>query len=323
MKTLSLPHLSAWRMIEFHRTLLSEKGRCESYRRALLDTVKKGDVVMDIGSGTGVLSFFACQAGAKKVYAVEAGGVIELSKKIFEGSDYEDRVVFLNDFSYRLKRLEPVDVLVTDTFESFGFNGGILGSVLDARRRFLKKNGAIIPQSIEIFIAPVELPGLYKKINFWKNNRYGMNLSKIGSFVANQFYPIKPNLLGPSALLSEPRSIAHVDLSKIRTSDVYGEASFVIKQKSTLHGIAGWFSAELSKGVSMSNAPDVMNPKWNNLFFPLEEPLSLKKGDRIHIIIEAKANGDIWRWQVAAPRLGASYDQSNFWGWPLTNGKQS
>jgi predicted RNA methylase len=43
-----------------------------AYQQTIFETVKNGYVVVvDLGTGTGIFAFFACQAGAKRVYAIE------------------------------------------------------------------------------------------------------------------------------------------------------------------------------------------------------------------------------------------------------------
>jgi len=310
------------RMIDFHRSLLAEKGRCKNYRRAIFNTVRPNDIVVDIGCGTGILAFFACQAGAKKVYAIEVEKIVDLAKRVSQKNRFQDRIVFLNDLSYHVKLPERADVLVTETFDTFGTNGGLLNLVIDARQRFLKRSGRIIPRLIHLFVVPVELPQIYQKIDFWINNLYGLDFSQLRFYTANQIFSVNPEILQPDTFLSKPRSLARINLSRIKTANIGGAVSFIAKRDSNLHGIAGWFSAQLSKKTSISNAPNIMNPKWNDAFFPLERPIPLKKGNRIHVIVESKNNGSVWRWRVSIDALGVSCDQSNFWGWPLKNGKQ-
>src|SRR3984893_15786348 len=58
-----------------HEPMLLDKIRCDTYREAIQRIVKPGDVVVDLGAGTGLLSFFALQAGARHVYAIEMTGI--------------------------------------------------------------------------------------------------------------------------------------------------------------------------------------------------------------------------------------------------------
>ncbi|MFA6797581.1 MAG: 50S ribosomal protein L11 methyltransferase, partial [Candidatus Paceibacterota bacterium] len=60
-----------WSMTEGVFNCLIDEKRTISFSSAIKKTVKKGDVVVDMGTGTGILAMFAADAGAKKVYAIE------------------------------------------------------------------------------------------------------------------------------------------------------------------------------------------------------------------------------------------------------------
>ena len=113
--------------LDYHRSMLGDKVRMESYLQAILKAVKPGDVVLDIGSGTGILAYFACLAGAKKVYAVEQDPLVGLAETICRQNGFQDRVIFLNDWSDQVELPEPVDGILTETLGNIGFEEGILG----------------------------------------------------------------------------------------------------------------------------------------------------------------------------------------------------
>ena len=86
-------------VLDYHLSMLLDTDRLNSYRRAIDASVQPGDIVVDIGSGTGILSFMACEAGAKRVYAIEGGPVIEAAKELAVDNGFGDRIEFLSGWS--------------------------------------------------------------------------------------------------------------------------------------------------------------------------------------------------------------------------------
>ena len=284
-------------IIEYHRSMLIDEVRTTSFLRAILGTVKPGDVVLDMGCGTGVLSYFACIAGAKRVYAVEHGSIIELAKAICRHNGFQERVIFLNDWSTNIDFPEPVDVIITETIGNLGFEEGILGWIIDAKKRFLTEGGRIIPRSIDMVLVPTENPEYQDTINTWNQELYSLDFSPARPLAVN-------NLLWaewtPDLFLSEPALLVSIELAEVECADFSGEISFVAQRDGRIHGLGGWFNAELMPGQTVSNAPPNKAPSWDQTFFPLERPLQVSAGDRLCVEVQVRDNAEHWDWQVTA-----------------------
>lgn len=103
-----------------HRKMLRDRLRCETYRRAIAETVRPGDVVLDMGAGTGILSIFAARAGARKVYAVERTAIADVAREIVRANGVEDRIDVLQADMETLELSEPVDVIVSEWMGNYG-----------------------------------------------------------------------------------------------------------------------------------------------------------------------------------------------------------
>jgi type I protein arginine methyltransferase len=139
-----------------HEEMLLDKIRCDAYREAIHRTVKPGDVVVDLGAGTGLLSFFALQAGARHVYAIEMTRIADVAAELIEANGFRDRITLIRQTSTRARLPERCDVLVTETLSAFCFDTeNTIEFVADARERFLRPGGRIVPESADTFLLPV------------------------------------------------------------------------------------------------------------------------------------------------------------------------
>jgi SAM-dependent methyltransferase len=300
-------------VVDYHRSMLTDRVRTERYQQAILASVRPGDVVLDIGTGTGVLACMAARAGARHVYAIESADVVDVARQICRRNGLDDRITFVNERAERADLPERVDVVVTETMGNFGLDEGVLGIAIDARTRFLRDGGVIVPRALELFIAPVELPVVYaREIDGWAGDVCGLDFSPLRPMAANA---VRTTTLAPDALLAEPAAFARVDLLEVGTTDVHGRATWNARRPGTLHGFGGWFAAELAPDVWLSNAPPIATPSWSHAFLPLERPLTLEAGDRVSVAVSALANGTVWSWRVTVGDKACG-DQSTLWGVP-------
>jgi SAM-dependent methyltransferase len=121
-----------------HARMFHDDRRTGDYLRALAEAVRPGDVVLDIGTGSGVVAIAAARAGARRVYAVEASDIAEVADRVFAINGVQDKVTLIPGWSRHIDLPEPADLLVSELIGNEPFEEEILETTLDARRRLLK-----------------------------------------------------------------------------------------------------------------------------------------------------------------------------------------
>jgi protein arginine N-methyltransferase 1 len=282
-------------ILDEHRHYLADDARNAAFRAALAELVSPGDAVLDLGCGSGVLGLLACQAGAGRVYSVDSGGVIELARRLGAANGFADRIVFAKDMSTRVQLPERVDVVVADQI-GFGSEFGLFQYFDDARERLLKPGGVMIPSSVELHIAPAECPEIYETIDFWNSTQAGFDVRPAHALAANAFYRPK---LSCEQILSAPALGASVCFSAPTPEALQLNATFTVARAGTLHGIAGWFGAQLSPSVRISNSPlDQGAIDRNQVFFPIEQPVEVNEGEQVKIAMHILTADHVVTWTV-------------------------
>ena len=127
--------------------MIADKARFGAYADAIQRAVRPGDVVVDLGCGPGIFALLACRAGAKRVYAIDAGEVIHFARQLAAANGFADRIEFFHGDSRQMQLAERANVLVSDVRGALPLFADALPSIEDARERFLVKGGAQIPDA--------------------------------------------------------------------------------------------------------------------------------------------------------------------------------
>jgi SAM-dependent methyltransferase len=297
-----------------HERLLADKIRCDAYREAIHSTVKPGDVVVDLGAGTGLLSFFAAQAGARHVYAIEMSGIASVAAELIEANRFRDRITLIRKGSKRVRLTERCDVLVTETLSSFCFDReNIVEFVADARKRFLKPGGHIVPQSADTFLLPFSSDAfgvgrLSANTPGGKPAFYGLDY---GPFIKKLLKDCPlVNASGKQfSALSQPALGYHLDFGEDVRTPAKTFVPFRIIENGRLDGFLGWFEARLCDGVTLSNSPYLPPTHWKQLYFPVVDQPRYLAGQTLLLYLDPNFVGGEAEWSYAVQL--ASSEQLN------------
>jgi SAM-dependent methyltransferase len=285
---------SAISSFDFHHSMLVDSVRTESFLRAILHEVHAGDVVVDLGCGTGVLSLFAAMAGARRVYAIEREPIITLAEEIAAVNGFADRVSFIAGTSTELEIPETVDVVVSETIGNLGFDEGVLRWAADAGARFGTADTRFVPRRIDLVATLVEAPHESDTVQRWARPLLGLDFAPLRRVAVNNLAWTR---LSPFGVLAEPERVFGARIGEYR--DLVGTTEFTARRDGTVHGIGAWFTAELTDDITISNAPPNRVPSWDQGFLPVSEPFEVGRGDRVRATIEVSGDGASWTWRVA------------------------
>lgn len=271
--------------IETHRRMVGDKVRLDRFHESIAASIRPGDVVLDVGAGSGILSLLAARAGASRVYAVErAPGAVALARRLVADNGLADRVKLIEANIETAAVSEPADVIVSEWLGVYGVDENLLAPVVCARDRWLKPGGLMIPSITVSWIAPVYHEAGVTATAFHQRP-YGLDLSALDPFGLDDAVWL-PNGADPEDLRADPQKLWSSDPARMTVAEArapYAAQLTFTLARSGVNGVVAWFSAQMPGGGELSNAPGKPATHWGNFLFPIANASGAQAGDALQV----------------------------------------
>ena len=253
----------------YQYNLLSDQQRMEALYEAVMQTVDKGDVVVDLGAGLGFLSHCAAEL-AEQVYAVEIDReVCEKGRAIVQREEISN-VEYIRGDAREVNIPAEVDVVLCE----------LLDTGLIAELQVPVMNHAIEEFGDDVKTVPV-------------GARTSMRLIEADyEFYGNEFRV--PHFEEYGSRESVPRSnesVYHdVDFGEQNSELVEERVTMTANEGGLVNGIQLNTEVQFAPGMSHTGASPWLNPPLN---LPFDEGMQLESGDSLTVEVEYELGGGL------------------------------
>jgi len=177
-------YFCAYAQLYHQKQMLTDHNRMAAYHAAIVGNsdIFKDKVVMDVGTGSGILAVWAAQAGAKRVYAIEYTDMAKHAQRVVDANgvghivtviqgaveevvlpqeDWDVGILALGEGQTETnedgtKKQQVVDIILSEWMGYFLLRESMLDSLVRARDIFLKPTtGLMMPSHATMLLAPI------------------------------------------------------------------------------------------------------------------------------------------------------------------------
>ncbi|MCB9559530.1 MAG: 50S ribosomal protein L11 methyltransferase [Kofleriaceae bacterium] len=279
-----------------HAVMLLDTVRVDAYAAAIAKVVRPGDVVLDAGTGSGILAMLAARAGARKVYAVDGTGAVELARRHVADNGLADVVEVLRVDLAALEALpEPPRVIVGELLGSFAPDEH-QHRLYASLRRLARPDAELIPRRYRLVYGIARASGLRADLARL-GDVHGLDLTVLRQRLRNRaaFVHVDPaELLGPE--VDGPWIATDAPPPRELTATVIAD------RDGEVGAVTCGFTAELADGVALRTAVTAERTHWQQTLFPVDPPLPVRAGDALAVQIVPRMITQHWTWAWSVRR---------------------
>ncbi|KAK7598143.1 hypothetical protein V9T40_006378 [Parthenolecanium corni] len=284
------------------QNMLQDYIRTSTYEKAVLANTKdfQDKVVLDVGAGSGILSFFSAQAGASRVYAVEASSMAEHAEKLVGFNYMSDKIIVVGGKVEEIELPEQVDIIISEPMGYMLYNERMLETYLHAKK-WLKKDGKMFPTTGDLHVAPFTDEALFMeqttKASFWLQTHFhNIDLTPLHDAAISEYFR-QPIVDTFDIRMCTAKSVRHtVNFLEVDETDLHRieiPLDFTILQSATIHGLAFWFDVAFigsQQTIWLSTAPTEPLTHWYQVRCLLNTPIFAKVNQKLVGTVLLEAN---------------------------------
>ena len=301
------------------KQMLMDHVRMRAYHSAIMQNkaMFEGKVVLDVGTGSGVLSLWAAQAGAAKVFAVEYTDMAKQARKMVEQNGMSHIIEVIQSSAEDLDLPCQVDIIISEWMGYMLLRESMLDSVIRARNRWMKPTGTMFPSHATMLWAAIS----FEDDRRIKASEYQGSMTEWSKFAdeMKRFYQLDMSALAEpynkeqldyyiysslwtelqsEHVIGQPAVIKRLNLNTCTLEDSAGVSStpfnILVPFPVRISGYASWFTVDFNgstaspaaKRVTLSTGPEVGYTHWGQQVFYLRDPVDCSGEMTLHGTVE-------------------------------------
>jgi predicted RNA methylase len=269
--------------VHYHHNMLMDGNRMANFKAAIEYAVKPGARVLELGGGTGVLSFFAA-AKASKVYCVEFNpDRVGEARKFLAHNPNGHKVEVIHADAFEYLPPEPVDVVICEMIHVAMLREKQVEVIENFKQRYLQQFGGplpvFLPEAVLMAAQPVQ-----QDYEFFGFHAPIVQFQEPGVAHAN------------TRELGQPAVYALVDFTQPNALQYRWQGEFTIEHDGSLNALR--FVTKNILAVVQERAGTI---DWLNHYMtlPLAQPLAVCAGDVVDVSFAYRAGGQIQSLQAS------------------------
>jgi type I protein arginine methyltransferase len=308
-KTISNAIMDVYNNDEFtdlyeHEKMLIDSVRINAYKKGIDRYIKPGETVVDLGTGSGILSFLASRKNPARIYAIDHSEFIEVAKQVAEQNGISN-IQFEKINSRFFNPPEKADVILHEQIGDELFDENMVENILDMKRRVLKKGGKILPGRFELYMEPFSFKEDFRVPHIWELNVEGFDFTFLNERESiknymNKKYSVKfIESYSVDFLLCDPTPVMKFDLNDDNLDLNLSTQKKEVVRPGRMDGICVYFKTLFDDEIFFDTSPINKRTSWGNIYFRTPG-LTYEAGDTISFSMEMDSIllSDTWSLQL-------------------------